>query len=163
MTRSKVLGQVLPHQMNEGMNEEPMADIRQVTDTFAVAPQLEIEDFAELKAMGFAHIINNRPDSEIGGGQPRSMEAEAAAKAAGLTYVHAPFVGSPTPEAIQAAAKAAGKTLAYCRSGTRSVTAWALSQAQNGRMSAAEITEAAAGAGYNLSALKDALRQLGAR
>jgi uncharacterized protein (TIGR01244 family) len=140
-----------------------MADIRQVTDTFAVAPQLEVEDFAELKALGFAHIINNRPDSEVGGGQPVSRQAEAAAKAAGLTYVHAPFVGQPTPEAVEAAAKAAGKTLAYCRSGTRSVTAWALSQAQNGRMSAEEITRAAAGAGYNLSALKDALRQLGAR
>lgn len=150
---------ILPSQMNE----EPMADIRQVTETFAVAPQLEIEDFAELKALGFSHIINNRPDSEVGHGQPTSKEAEAAAKAAGLTYVHAPFAGQPTPEAVQAAAKAAGKTLAYCRSGTRSVTAWALAQAQNGRMSAEEIIQAASGAGYNLSALKDALRQLGAR
>ena len=140
-----------------------MADIRQVTDKFSVAPQLEIEDFAEAKALGFTHIINNRPDSEVGHSQPTSKDAEAAAKAAGLTYVHAPFVGQPTPEAVEAAAKAAGKTLAYCRSGTRSVTAWALSQAKAGGMSADDIAEAAAGAGYNLSSLKDALRQLGAR
>lgn len=139
-----------------------MADLRQVTDTFAVAPQLEIEDFAALKAAGFRHVINNRPDGEAPG-QPTSKEAEATAKAAGLTYVHAPFVGRPTPEAIEAAAKAAGPTVAYCRSGTRSVTAWAMSQAKTGRMSADDIVKAAADAGYNLAALKDALRQLGGR
>lgn len=140
-----------------------MADIRPVTDMFAVAPQLEVEDFAEAKSMGFTHIINNRPDSEVGRGQPTSSEAEAAAKAVGLTYVHAPFVGQPTQEAIEAAAKAAGRTLAYCRSGTRSVTAWALSQAKEGFMSAEDIAQAAAGAGYNLSALKDVLRQIAPR
>jgi uncharacterized protein (TIGR01244 family) len=139
-----------------------MADVRHVTEGFSVAPQLEIEDFADLKAMGFQHIINNRPDGEAHD-QPASAEAEAAARAAGLTYVHAPFVGQPTPEAVDAAAKAAGKTLAYCRSGTRSVTAWAFSQAKNGQMTAEEIVRAAARAGYNLSALKDALRHLGAR
>jgi sulfide:quinone oxidoreductase len=139
-----------------------MAEVRRVTDTFAVAPQLELEDFAELKATGFQHIINNRPDGEAHD-QPTSAEAEAAARAAGLTYVHAPFVGQPTPEAVEAAANTIRKTLAYCRSGTRSVTAWALSQAQNGRMTADEIVQAAALAGYNLSALKEALRRLGGR
>jgi hypothetical protein len=38
-----------------------------------------------------------------------------------------------------------------------------MSQAKNGTMGADAIVEAAADAGYNLSALKDALRQLGAR
>lgn len=139
-----------------------MADVRPVTETFAVAPQLELEDFGDLKAMGFERIINNRPDGETEN-QPTSAEAEAAAKAVGLAYVHAPFVGRPTQEAIEAAANAVGKTLAYCRSGTRSVTAWALSQAKNGRMDADEIVQSAARAGYNLSALKDALRHAGGR
>jgi uncharacterized protein (TIGR01244 family) len=142
--------------------EQAMAEVRRVTDGFSVDPQLQLEDFADLKAMGFEHVINNRPDGEAHD-QPTSAEAEAAARAAGLTYVHAPFVGQPTVEAVEAAAKAAGKTLAYCRSGTRSVTAWALSQAQSGRMASDEIVRAAAGAGYNLSALKDALRRLGGR
>ena len=139
-----------------------MADVRQVTESFAVAPQLDVEDIAELKAQGFRHIISNRPDDEAPGGS-KAADVKRAAEEAGLTYVHAPFVGQPTPAAVDAAAKAAGKTIAYCRSGTRSVTAWALAQAKSGAMSADDIVQAANGAGYNLSALKDALRQLGAR
>jgi uncharacterized protein (TIGR01244 family) len=139
-----------------------MADIRRVTENFAVAPQLSLADFAELKGLGFRHVINNRPDGEVPS-QPASAESEAAAKAAGLSYVHAPFVGRPTQEAVDAAANATGPTLAYCRSGTRSVTAWAISQAQTGAMSADDIVKAAEGAGYDLRPLKDALHQLGAR
>lgn len=139
-----------------------MADIRRVTPDFSVASQLSLADFEEVKRLGFRHVINNRPDGEVPG-QPTSAEAEAAAKAIGLTYVHAPFVGRPTEEAVDAAAKATGPTLAYCRSGTRSVTAWAISQAQKSAMSADDIVKAGEGAGYNLHPLKEALRQLGAR
>jgi uncharacterized protein (TIGR01244 family) len=139
-----------------------MADLRRVTESFAVAPQLHAEDMAELKAQGFRHVISNRPDDEAPDGAS-AADVKKAAEAAGLTYVHAPFVGQPTPEAVEAAAKAAGKTVAYCRSGTRSVTAWAVAQAKSGAMTADDIVHAASGAGYNLSALKDALRQLGAR
>jgi uncharacterized protein (TIGR01244 family) len=138
-----------------------MADVRQVTDTFAVAAQLDAADLAELKAAGFRHVISNRPDEEAPPGA-KAADIRKAAEALGLSYVHAPFVGQPTPEAIEAAAKASGPTVAYCRSGTRSVTAWAMSQAKKGE-SAEAIVEAAADAGYNLAALKDALRQLGAR
>ena len=138
-----------------------MADIRDVTTDFSVAPQLEPEEFAEAAALGFTHIINNRPDSESPD-QLNSAEAEAAAKAAGLTYVHAPFVGQPTPEAVRTAAQAKGRTLAYCRSGTRSVTAWAMSEASQGE-EAQFIVEAALDAGYNLSSMSNLLKQLGAK
>ena len=138
-----------------------MADIREVTDSFAVAPQIELGEFATLAAMGFTHIINNRPDGEAGD-QPGSAEAEAAAKAAGLTYVHAPFVGQPTADAVKAVMQAKGRTLAYCRSGTRSVTAWAFAQATEGGP-ADLIIEAAANAGYNLAPAAGLLKQLGAR
>ena len=138
-----------------------MADIRQVTEQFAVAPQLELDEFAAVAALGYTHIINNRPDGE-GPDQPSSAQAEAAAKAAGLSYVHAPFVGQPTPEAVKAAAQARGKTLAYCRSGTRSVTAWALAQASDGG-NAEQIIGAAGNAGYNLAPMGGMLKQLGAK
>ena len=136
-----------------------MADIRHVTEGFAVAPQLSSVDFAELKALGFRQVINNRPDGEAPG-QMTSAEAEAAAKEAGLTYVHAPFVGRPTEEAVAAAANSAAPTLAFCRSGTRSINAWALAQAQKGGMSPEEIVLAAQNAGYDLSPMKDLLRRL---
>jgi uncharacterized protein (TIGR01244 family) len=134
-----------------------MADIRRVTEGFAVASQLGPADFDELRAMGFRTVINNRPDGEVPG-QLTSAEAEAAARAAGLAYVHAPFVGRPTEEAIQAAASAAGPTLAYCRSGTRSTSAWALAQAKSG-LPADDIIRSARNAGYDISAMKDLLQK----
>ena len=51
----------------------------------------------------------------------------------------------------------AGPVLCYCRSGTRSTTLWALSQA--GKMPASEIIAAAAHAGYDMSHLSGYLGQ----
>ena len=135
-------------------------DLRPVTDGFAVSPQIELDDFAELARMGFRHAVNNRPDGESPG-QPTSAQAEAAAKAAGLTYVHAPFAGKPTPGAVDALqqqlASATGPVIAYCRSGTRSITAWAIAQAKSG-MDVEAILQAVRSAGYNLDAMKEFLR-----
>jgi uncharacterized protein (TIGR01244 family) len=136
-----------------------MADIRRVSPDFAVAPQLQPADFAQLKAQGFREVINNRPDGEVPG-QMTSADAEAAARAAGLAYVHAPFVGRPTGEAIDAAAKAARPALAFCRSGTRSTNAWAMAEAQSGSMTPDDIIRSARNAGYDLSPMKDLLLKL---
>jgi uncharacterized protein (TIGR01244 family) len=138
-----------------------MADIRQVTDQFAVAPQLDLQDFSQLASAGYRHVINNRPDGEADG-QPTSAEVEQAAKAAGLTYTFAPFVGQPTADAVKAALNAPGRTIAFCRSGTRSVTAWALAQASQGE-EAQYIIEAVSDAGYNVAPMSNLLRQLGAK
>lgn len=138
-----------------------MADIRQVSERFWVAPQIQLEEFPQLASQGFQHIINNRPDGESTD-QPTSAQAAAAAKAAGMTYVHAPFVGQPTADAVRAALNASSKTLAYCRSGTRSVTAWAMSEASQGEETQ-YIVEAAADAGYNLAPMATLLKQLGAK
>ena len=40
-------------------------DIRRLTETYAVSPQITPEDVAAIKAAGFTTIINNRPDGEI--------------------------------------------------------------------------------------------------
>ncbi len=132
-----------------------MADIRKVTDDFSVAPQLSPADMAEAARLGFKLAINNRPDGEAPG-QPTSAQMEAAARAAGLDYVQIPFAGRPTAEqadAVRAAAEgASGPVLAFCRSGTRSITAWSLGQARAGR-SPRELVDLAADAGYDLSAM----------
>ena len=132
------------------------ADIRKVTDSFSVAPQIEPADVETARARGFVKLINNRPDGEVPG-QPTSAEMEAAAKAAGLGYVHIPFAGRPSPEQAEAVAREAeaadGPVLAFCRSGTRSITAWSLGQAQAGRRSPGELVALAAEAGYDLSPL----------
>jgi uncharacterized protein (TIGR01244 family) len=139
-----------------------MADIRQVTPNFAVAPQIEAEDFAALAALGYKTVIDNRPDGESSG-DIQSAEAKAAATAAGLTFIYAPFQGQPTPQAIEAVVQAGqGPVLAYCRSGTRSITAWAIAQASSGRLDADAIVSAARDAGYDLGGLKEFLRSLSA-
>lgn len=142
-----------------------MAEIRKVTEQFSVAPQLVAEDFAEVAAAGFAHILNNRPDGEDMG-QLATSDAEAAAQEAGLSYAYEPFQGPPTQESVDALkavfADAKGPVLAYCRTGTRSVTAWAAYMAQSGGAPVDEILANVRGAGYDLDGLRPALESLAA-
>lgn len=117
------------------------------------APQIAVEDLSAIAATGVRRIVNNRPDGEDAG-QPTSAEIEAAARAEGLDYVHAPVMGMPGPEAVRAVAaaiEAEEPFLMYCRSGTRSTIAWALAMRVLDRAGPDEIREAAAGAGYDLS------------
>jgi len=132
-----------------------MADFRHVTDDFSTAPQISLADVAEAKTQGFTTIVCNRPDGEDPG-QPSAAEVAAAAQAAGLSFVHIPFVGPPGPAQVEAMRQAVeaspGPVLAYCRSGTRSITCWSIGQAMSGAMDRAELVALGRGAGYELSA-----------
>lgn len=130
-------------------------DLRRINDDISVSPQLAPADLAGLRAAGFTTIINNRPDGEAPD-QPNSAEMATAAAAAGLAYHYIPLGrDGVSPEMVaetaDAIAASAGPVLAFCRSGTRSTTLWALSQA--GRLPADEIVAEAAGAGYDVSHL----------
>ena len=131
-----------------------MADIRKVTEIFAVAPQIAPGDMALAARQGFVLVINNRPDGEAPD-QPDSAQMEAAAKAAGLAYVHIPVRGGPTPDQVEAVADAVagatGPVLAFCRSGTRSIITWSLGQAGSGARPRDELVRLGADAGYDLS------------
>ena len=136
-------------------------DIKRINDQISVAPQIGPGDMGALKSAGFVSVINNRPDGESPD-QPSSAAMQAAAEAAGLAYHFIPLgrdgVSPEMVEATRAALEASeGPTLAYCRSGTRSTTLWALSQA--GLLPAQEIVEAAAHAGYDMSHLLGYLSQ----
>ena len=136
-----------------------MPDIRQVTDSFAVAPQISEDDVAEIAAAGFKTIIANRPDGEGGIDQPRMGAIRTKAEELGLTFVAIPFSGAPTPDILErigaALAEAPAPVLAYCRTGTRSITAWALTH--GGQGAADDIIQAGANAGYDLSGLRPLL------
>lgn len=128
---------------------------RSLGEAVWAAPQIAVEDLDAVAAAGVRRIVNNRPDGEDAG-QPTSAEMEAAARAAGLDYVHAPVAGMPGPDAVRAVAGAieAGEPfLMYCRSGTRSTIAWALAMRALGRAEPDVIRDAAARAGYDLSRL----------
>lgn len=135
--------------------------IRPVTKNIAVAPQLSAQEIQAAAAQGFCTIINNRPDGEESG-QPTSAEMQAAAESCSMTYHHIPVVGGAIDdEQIAAFAKAvsesAGPTLAFCRSGTRSVTLWALQACAHCELPADEAIALAGGAGYDLGGLKPKL------
>ena len=131
-----------------------MADIRQVTPGFAVAPQIEPDDMAELAERGFKLVINNRPDGESPD-QPTSAEMASAADIAGLDYYYIPVRGGPgrnEVEAVRAAvSEAEGPVLAFCRSGTRSIITWAIGEAVSGERSNDELVRLGRDAGYDLS------------
>ncbi len=133
-----------------------MADFRFVTDRFAVSAQISVEDIGVAAGRGFALIVNNRPDGEAPD-QPTGAAIEAAARAAGLDYIHVPVAGRPSAAQVEAMRRAVngapGKVLAYCRSGTRSIVTWALAQAASGSLTAGELVRVGRAAGYDLSAL----------
>jgi len=130
-------------------------ELKRINDHISVSGQIQPADVSALKAAGFTTIINNRPEGESPD-QPAGADIEAAARAAGLDYVAIPLGrDGVTPDMVEktkaALAGSAGPVFAFCRSGTRSTTLWALSQA--GEMDGAEIISQAAGAGYDMSHL----------
>lgn len=99
--------------------------LRQIAPDVCVAPQLTPEAMADLAAMGFKSVVNNRPDFEEGPEQPTSAQVEAAAKAAGLAYAYLPVQPAyHSPEEIARMAELVAALprpmVAFCRSGNRS-------------------------------------------
>jgi len=130
-----------------------MSDFRRVNDSLSVSPQVTEADMARAAAEGFVLVINNRPDGEDPS-QPSSAAIEAAARAAGLDYLHVPVRGGPTQDqvdAVRAAVEAAnGPVLAFCRSGTRSIVTWSIGQALAGEDRETLVNQGRE-AGYDLS------------
>lgn len=134
-------------------------DIRMVSPGFAVAPQVQADDMAALAEDGFVAVICNRPEAEETG-QPGMADLRAAAEAAGLAFHHIPVAGGAFPKGAIAAFRAVrqgtkGPVLAYCRTGTRSITLETLANPQG--LDPEERLKQAANAGYDLSGLSEAL------
>ncbi|HVQ07173.1 MAG TPA: TIGR01244 family sulfur transferase [Allosphingosinicella sp.] len=120
--------------------------------TLVADGQLQAADMAAAVERGVTTIVNNRPDGEEPG-QPAAADLEAAAKAAGLAYVHIPIVAELSGDKVDALGaaleRAEGLALLCCRSGTRSAYLWALARAREGALPEALLGNAAR-AGYNL-------------
>jgi uncharacterized protein (TIGR01244 family) len=137
-------------------------DIRRLTDSYAVSPQVAPEDMAAIAAAGFRMVIDNRPDGEI----PPALQTQAmrrAALAAGLEFVANPFTsGMQTMENVtaqRAAIDAAqGPVFAYCASGNRCSVVWALAMA--GRLPTDELIARPAQYGYRLDHLRPVIDSL---
>lgn len=133
--------------------------MRRLDEKVWVAGQIGPEEVAGLARQGVATIVNNRPDSEEMG-QPPGAEIEAAAKAAGIGYVHLPVASgfsSDQIEAMAAATEQPGRMLAFCKSGTRSTLLWALARAGLGD-DPQELAAKASAAGYDLGPISQYLQ-----
>ena len=131
----------------------------QLTPFLSVSGQLTPHDLGMAAAQGFRSVINNRPDRE-GEDQPSASERAAAAERLGLDYRHIPVVsGKITDADVEVFAKALQElkapVLAFCRTGTRSTTLWALGEARH--LDPEAILSATAAAGYDLEGLKPRL------
>lgn len=130
-----------------------------LTPTLSVSPQLSEADVAQAARDGFRSIVDNRPDGEEPG-QMSAADIQALAQAHGMGFAHVPTIPGKIGDAevaqmVAALARLDGPVLAYCRTGTRSTTLWALSQA--GARSADSILATAKEAGYDLAALRPRL------
>lgn len=129
--------------------------IRQLTAQISVAPQITLADLAGIAAAGFRSVINNRPDGEADDQPDSAVLAEIAARQ-GLAYRYIPVTpGQYASATIEAMARALetlpGPVLAFCRTGTRSTSLWALQAARH--TDADTLMRIAAAAGYDLAGL----------
>ena len=159
MLAGMVLAPALRAPIDRISNKRSPMDIRALTPTYAVSPQIDPSDLPAIKAAGYTTVIDNRPDGEI----PPDLHTDimrAAAEALGLTFVANPIIPGqmgPAQIAAQTAAmaKATGPVFAYCASGNRCSVIWALTQ--SGTRSADELISTPAKFGYNLEHLRAVL------
>ena len=99
-----------------------------LSDKVSVSGQINLEEVSEIAEMGFDVLINNRPDFEVVG-QPINSEIAEEALRCGLRYYFYPVVSLNFPGDVLQDTNAIFddstiKTLAFCRSGTRSANLW---------------------------------------
>ncbi|MCK7550114.1 TIGR01244 family sulfur transferase [Marinobacter goseongensis] len=140
-------------------------ELRKIDDQITVAPQISVDDVAEIAKLGFKTLVANRPDQEEPG-QPAMGDIEAAAREHGLEWVYLPVEsGHITDDDVDRFAlmirQAAKPVLAFCRSGTRCTVLWALSSARS--QPAIDIVSKAGNAGYDIRGLASRLAQQATR
>jgi len=127
-------------------------DQKHVTPELSVGPQITAADIDAIAKAGIRSIICNRPDGE-GSDQPTFEEIQTTAKAAGLEARYQPVVSGKVQDEDATAfaalmAELPKPVLAYCRTGTRSATLWALSEGSKRPLP--DILEKTKAAGFDM-------------
>ena len=130
-------------------------DVNSITPNLSVCSQILASEMQAVNEAGFKAIICNRPDGE-GSDQPSFKEIEAAASQYGLQAKYLPAESGKVRDEDgkafgQLLNTLPGPVLAYCRTGMRSTTLWALSQA--GVTPLPQILEVSKKIGFDLKAL----------
>jgi len=140
-------------------------EINKIDDTISIGGQITTADVQRLNDSGFKSIICNRPDNEDLT-QTDFADIEEAAKALGMEMRYVPIshggLSMGDIEDFGAARDAMDRPhFAYCRSGMRTSSIWALHQATTGA-EVEEILAKAASAGFRLDHMSGMLGQLAA-
>jgi sulfide:quinone oxidoreductase len=133
-----------------------------INNELTVSDQITIEDLKEIQAQGYKTIFCNRPDQESEG-QLDFSAIEKEAHNLGIKAIHQPVIGGQISDDDIALfgsyfEMAQKPVFAYCRTGTRCSTLWALSHAK--ALPIDEILSKAQIAGYDLFPLRDRLNSL---
>ncbi len=131
-------------------------DVRKLTDSISVSPQVAVDDIQSIAEAGFKTVICNRPNGESDD-QPDLALIESECQKFGLTYVSQPVIsGNISDQDVDAfdqfLAKAETPIFAFCRTGTRCTMLWGM--AEGSRASTQQIIDTAAAAGYDLNGIK---------
>lgn len=132
-----------------------------LTPEFSVGPQIVAEDIAGLRDLGFASILNVRPDDELGE-YLTADEAHRIAGGLGLAYSHVPTPSHsifelPLIDQFEQALLALPKPIfSHCKSGTRAAMLWGLVAVRH--ISLDETFATLNNAGHDLTFLEDELR-----
>ena len=131
-------------------------ELHTLNPDLSISSQIQIDDLPALQRAGIRAIICNRPDGEGPDPQPSFSQIAQEARRLGIEARYLPTVPSNVTDELGAAfGQLMGvlpkPVLGYCRTGRRSATMWALSQA--GKQSLTAILETATKAGHDLAAL----------
>ena len=134
-----------------------VVNFARVETTVACAGATSPEGVAEVKKLGYASIINLRVATEAGA----NVDAEAAAaKTAGITFVHLPFnAASPDPTLIDRFLKAVTEpanqpAFIHCASANRAAALWLIKRVEVDKWDVDRASAEAAALGLTNPALK---------
>jgi len=133
-------------------NVPGITNLARLETTIACAGAVKAEAVPEIKKMGFASIINVREASEPGA---EVEKEEAAAKAAGLKFVHVPFnVAAPAPDLVDKFLAAVTvptnqPAFVHCAAGGRAASLWFIKRVKVDKWDQARALEEANALGLN--------------
>src|SRR5262245_12013975 len=134
-----------------------IVNFSKVETTVACAGATTPAALAEVKRMGYASVVNLRLASEAGA----ELEAEAAAaKTAGLNYIHIPFnAAMPDPMLVDDFLKAITNTrnqpaFIHCASANRAAALWMIKRVEVDKWDVERASAEAAALGLTSPALK---------
>jgi uncharacterized protein (TIGR01244 family) len=135
-----------------------VTNFARVETTIACGGATTAEALPELKKMGFNSVINLRQATEQGANIP---EAEAAAKAANINYVHIPFNASAPDPAVadkflaEITKPANQPAYVHCASANRAAAMWMIKRLTVDHWDVDKASTEAAALGLSNPALKE--------